>query len=124
MKEIKVKCYCGGILFVTEDDLGCEVECPRCGTDFCVPESEEQVAEHNAESEQNHEEMRFTGKYRVMIEDECGTEQCIIDDADSAHLGWIVKGVQADYPEARRVFTERVENQRYMAEQFLLDENF
>jgi hypothetical protein len=59
-----------------------------------------------------------------MIIDECGTEQCIIDDATEGHLEWIVKGVRADYPEARDVFTEPVENDRYMAEQFMLDDDF
>jgi len=123
MKQIKVMCDCGGELYVTEEDFGGEIECCRCGSDMWIPETEEAILQHNFETEKTHENMHFTGKVRIMIRDECGQEKCVIDEASQDNLEWIIKGVEASYPEAH-VYTERVENQRYLAEQFMLDDNF
>lgn len=109
----QIRCYCGGWNDIEETDLGFEeFECGFCGTLIYVPETFEEVTAANDEL---NETLRETAErnilYRVMVEDETGSEFCARNHLPNDDLlDLIVDGYRARYPEARRVFTEPEEN--------------
>jgi len=118
-KEYELKCYCGASIWAP---LEYEVECDRCGQCHTMPANEDQLEEYNQDVYDHINAARFTGKIRIMRVDECGQESCVIVVNDDAALEYVIAGVQQQYPESR-VFTEREESQRFMANQMLLDED-
>lgn len=116
------KCHCGARLefLMGEED---ELECPKCDMLVNLPETEEQRIKWLAEINKEIEAARYTGRIRVMRIDECGNESHVITIKDDEAAQYVIAGVEAAYPESK-VFTEPEENQRYVVEQFLLDNEF
>jgi hypothetical protein len=118
-REYELLCYCGASIHAPFDY---EVDCDRCGQAHTMPANEEQLKQYNEDVQKHINEARFTGKIRIMRVDECGHESCVLTVDDDDALQYTLKGVEEAYPESR-VFTEREERQRFMANQMLLDED-
>jgi len=99
-----------------EDDLGAEMECGTCYSDMTIPETWELVTAHNKAVKEAHTKAQYTGKYRIMIVDECGSEQCLYNDIPEELKDVVLAGVRAQYVEAREVFAEEEENNQYRVE--------
>jgi len=116
-REFELLCHCGASNYAP---LEYELDCEKCGQVHTVPETEELVTEYNEDIRKEINEVRYTGKLRVMRTDECGHESCVLVIADDEAAQYTIAGIEAAYPESR-VFTEPEENQRFLAEQYDMD---
>ena len=114
------KCHCGQLVYFPMGWQS-ELDCPRCDMNINLPSTEEQRIEWLAEIDKEIEEVKFTGKLRVMRKDECGHESCVLVIADDDAAQYTIAGVEQAYPESN-VWTEQEVNQRYQVEQFMLDD--
>lgn len=119
-REYDLTCYCGAIVSAP---LEHEVDCDRCGQVHTMPASEELVKQYNEDTAKQINEVKYTGKIRIMRIDECGDEHHVLTVADDDALQYTLRGVEDSYPESR-VFTEPEENTRFVAEQMMLDDNY
>ena len=117
-------CYCSNMIEITEEDLGFdELECPRCGLTYQVPESLEELYEHNEYIRKEIEEAHYTGKIKIMAIQETGEVKCyrMLPENDEELINLVLAGYKLIYPECK-FFTEREENMNYVASQLMLDE--
>lgn len=116
-KKLQVLCHCNACNDIDNSYFGGELDCGNCGMTLTVPDTEELLTKQNQQTADEIEEMRFTGRIRVMGTDETGEERHIktIDGDDEAFVNAVVTGYKAQYEEWR-IFTEREENMRYAVE--------
>ncbi len=119
-QEYSIACHCGATLTAP---LSCEVECDRCGGMSTVPDTPEQVEEYNECVAKEIDDAAYTGRIVIMRRDECGQESAVITIDDDEAAEYTIRGVEQSYPEST-IWTERERNERYFAEQQMLDDEY
>lgn len=118
-------CYCGNTLEITEEYLGFdEYECSRCDQFVSIPDDFTEFETHNEQIRKELNELKFTGRIRIMAVQETGEVSCyrtLPEEDDEELISLIMAGYQLLYPECN-FFTEREKNMRYVVNQQFLDE--
>lgn len=107
----ELRCYCGHLHQICEEDLGFdEFEC-GCGLFLQVPETAADFDTHNIEIAKSINEIRYLGTLRVMAIQETGEECCLrngVDEKDTELVELLLQGYQLKHPEWT-IFTEQEE---------------
>ncbi len=106
--SMNILCYCGNENLLEEDDFGFEeFECNECGMTLYIPETEEEIEALNAQTRKEVDELRYTGKTRIMAIQETGEECCLrlLDRMDEELIDLIMAGYSMNHPEWK-LFTE------------------